>query len=279
MPVTGEIAELPLPELLNMMRHRAGKLTLLQTGQISEMVLHFTPGYLCGFQAGSRVLKSEAQVVDKLVAVTASPVGRFIFEPKKHASSLLGSVRMGVDRLALILVSKVDEISVNKSQLPPAHRLFRLQPDVPMPEFEDFDLAEFFRGAESLLRCGISAEKLAEIEQIAVEQVQYYFYKLRLLDLLVTARRDDQWAKLDRVLESKSTPLRLTLEAVDYGDDALPPPSKCRAPQSTHQTVAQPPLVTPKIGLGSMQQRKITRLTGPELEENDSEGNELPPAA
>ena len=79
MPVTGEIAELPLPELLNMMRHRAGKLTLLQTGQISEMVMHFTPGYLCGFQAENRILKSEAQVVDKLVAVTASPVVSFVF--------------------------------------------------------------------------------------------------------------------------------------------------------------------------------------------------------
>ena len=274
MPVTGEIAELPLPELLNMMRHRAGKLTLLQTGQISEMVMHFTPGYLCGFQAENRILKSEAQVVDKLVAVTASPVGRFVFEPKKHASSLLGSVRMGVDRLALILVSKVDEISVNKEQLPPAHRIFRLKEEGKIPEFEDFDLAEFFRGAESLLRCGISAEKLADIEQIAVEQIQYYFYKLRLLDLLVTARRDDQWAKLDRALEAKSTPLRLTLEAADYGDDALPPPSKSKAPRAAYTPRGQSPLITPKIGLGSLEQRKITRLTGPEPEEDD-----LPPAA
>ncbi len=278
MPVTGEIAELPLPELLTMMRHRAGKLTLLQTGQVSEMVLHFTPGFLCGFQAENRTLKSEAQVVDKLIAVTASPVGRFIFEPRKHASSLLGSVRMGVDRLALILVSKVDEISVNKEHLPPAHRIFRLQHEGPLPEFEDFDLAEFFRSAEALLRCGISAEKLAGIEQIAVEQVQLYFYKLRLLDLLITARRDDQWARLDRALEAKSTPLRLTLDEADYGDDALPPPpTRSLPPNAPFGKASDFPMVTPKIGSGFFEQRNITRLTGPP--EPPEDGSPLPPAA
>ena len=68
MPVTGDIADLPLPDLLDMMRHRSGKLSLLQTQQISEMQLHFTKGYLCGFMADKHVIKSESQVVDKLVS-------------------------------------------------------------------------------------------------------------------------------------------------------------------------------------------------------------------
>ena len=225
MPVTGEIAELPLPELLNMMRYRAGKLTLQGTPHVSEMVLHFTPGYLCGFQSENRIIKSEVQVMDKLVAVTASPVGRFIFEPR-HASSLMGSVRIGIDRLALIIVSKVDELSVHRAQFPPAHRVFRLTPAPEdgspraLPDWEDAELAEFYRASEALLRCGISAEKLATIEQISVEQTQLYLYKLALLDLVSTARRDTQWAQLDRVLEAKSTPLRLTMTG---GRERSPP--------------------------------------------------------
>ena len=79
MPVTGDIAELPLPELLNMMRHRSGKLSLLQTQQVSEIQMHFTPGYLCGFMVDKHILKSEPQVVDKLVSVTAAPVGHGSF--------------------------------------------------------------------------------------------------------------------------------------------------------------------------------------------------------
>ncbi len=126
MPVTGDIAELPLPDLLDMMRHRSGKLQLLQTQQISEMQLHFTPGYLCGFMVDKHIINSESQVVDKLVSVTANPVGHFVFTPA-HASSLMGSVRIQVDRLALIIVSQVDEISVNRQQLSPPHRIFRLQ--------------------------------------------------------------------------------------------------------------------------------------------------------
>ncbi len=209
MPVTGDIAELPLPELLNMMRHRSGKLTLLQTQQSTEMHLHFVPGYLCGFMVDKHIVKTESQVVAKLVSVTASPIGRFVFTPA-HASSLMGSVRIQVDRLALIIVSQVDEISVNRKQLSPPHRIFRLQQAVPAVEFEEQSLSEFFRASIDLLKCGISAEKLASIEQISTEQVQLYLYKLSIMGLVSPWRRDDLWAQLDSVLSSKSTPLKLT---------------------------------------------------------------------
>ncbi len=212
MPVTGDIAELPLPDLLEMMRHRSGKLQLLQTQQISEMQLHFTPGYLCGFMIDKHIIRSESQVVDKLVTVTKNPIGRFVYTPA-HASSLMGSVRIGVDRLALIIVSQVDEISVNRQQLSPPHRIFRLQRSENGADFEDAQLAEFFHGSVNLLKCGISAEKLASIERISTEQVQLYLYKLSLLGLVGPARRDDLWAQLDAVLQSKSTPLKLTDES------------------------------------------------------------------
>ena len=211
MPVTGDITDLPLPDLLDMMRHRSGKLSLLQTQQISEMQLHFTKGYLCGFMADKHVIKSDSQVVDKLVGVTANPMGRFVFTPA-HASSLMSSVRIQVDRLALIIVSQVDEISVNKQDLPAPHRIFRLQPTEATIQFAEQNLAEFFQGAVNLLKCGISAEKLASIERISTGQVQLYLYKLSILGLVAPARRDSQWAQLDTVLQSKSTPLRLSEE-------------------------------------------------------------------
>ena len=79
-------------------------------------------------------------------------------------------------------------------------------------EFEEQGLADFFQSAVNLLKCGISAEKLASIERISTEQVQLYLYKLSILGLVAPARRDDLWAGLDTVLQSKSTPLRLTEE-------------------------------------------------------------------
>ncbi len=209
MPVNGDIADLPLPDLLDMMRHRSGKLSLLQTQQISEMQLHFTKGYLCGFMADKHIIKSESQVVDKLVSVTANPIGHFVFNPA-HASSLMNSVRIQVDRLALIIVSQVDEISVNKQDLPAPHRIFRLQPLETAVQFEEQNLAEFYHSSVNLLKCGISAEKLASIERISTEQVQLYLYKLSILGLVAPARRDNQWAELDTVLQSKSTPLKLS---------------------------------------------------------------------
>ena len=252
MPVTGDIAELPLPELLNMMRHRSGKLSLLQTQQISEMQMHFTPGYLCGFMVDKHIIKSESQVVDKLVSVTATPVGRFVFTPA-HASSLMGSVRIGVDRLALIIVSQVDEISVNKSDLPAPHRIFRLQAGSGDVEFEEQNLAEFFHNSVNLLKCGISAEKLASIERISTEQVQLYLYKLSILGLVAPARRDDQWAQLDKVLQSKSTPLRLSEEQRLAADETPDRPAHLRRWVPNRSDSGN------KV---SNDQRSVTRLVG-----------------
>ena len=73
-------------------------------------------------------------------------------------------------------------------------------------------MAEFIHSSINLLKCGISAEKLASIERIGTAQVQLYLYKLSILGLVGPARRDDLWAQLDAVLQSKSTPLRLTEE-------------------------------------------------------------------
>lgn len=211
MAVTGEIADLPLPELLNMMRHRSGKLLLLETQQVSEMELHFTPGYLSAFLVNKRVLKTEPQIVDKLVAVTATPVGRFSFSPAP-ANSLLASVRIHVDRLALIIVSQVDEISVNRDCLAPPDRIYRLaEREGPAVHCEEQNLAEFLHHSQELLQFGINAERLAQIEQISVEQVQLYLYKLNLLGLVEPGRKDDLWAKLDSALQPKSTGLRLSM--------------------------------------------------------------------
>jgi hypothetical protein len=252
-PVTGDIADLPLPELLNMMRHRSGKLALLQTQQVTEMTLHFTPGYLCGFMVDKHIIKSETQVVDKLVAVTASPMGRFVFTPA-HASSLMGSVRLNVDRLALIIVSQVDEISVNKAQLSPPHRIFRLQPVERKVDFDEESLAEFFHSSKELLRCGISAEKLATIEQISTEQVQLYLFKLSVLGLVAPGRRDDLWAELDNVLRSKSTSLKVSALKRSEMGDVLPPVS---AP--TKLWSSKLPRTTVRI---KSEQRSVARLTG-----------------
>ncbi len=256
MPVTGDIADLPLPDLLDMMRHRSGKLSLLQTQQISEMQLHFTKGFLCGFMADKHIIKSESQVVDKLVSVTANPIGHFVFNPA-HASSLMSSVRIQVDRLALIIVSQVDEISVNKQDLPAPHRIFRLQPLETAVQFEEQNLAEFYQSSVNLLKCGISAEKLASIERISTEQVQLYLYKLSILGLVAPARRDDLWAQLDTVLQSKSTPLKLSEEQRLAG--AASRPNLVNAVPAPNRAVVEKPMTN--------QQRVVANLLGRPIEE------------
>ena len=92
-------------------------------------------------------------------------------------------------------------------------------------QFEEQNLAEFFQNSVNLLKCGISAEKLASIERISTEQVQLYLYKLSILGLVAPARRDNLWAQLDTVLQSKSTPLKLSEEQRLAGAAAESAPS------------------------------------------------------
>ncbi len=193
-----------------MMRYRSGKLLLLETQQVSEMELHFTPGYLSAFLVGKRLLKTESQIVDKLVAVTAAPVGRFSFSPAP-ADSLVSSVRIHVDRLALIIVSQVDEISVNRDCLVRPETIYRLVEREGRPvHCDEQNLTDFLHHSRELLQFGINAVRLAQIEQISVEQVQLYLYKLNLLGLVEPGRKDDLWAQLDSALQPKTTGMRLS---------------------------------------------------------------------
>ena len=185
MAISGDISDLPLTDLLNMIRFRGGIVTLTDTPRVGEMVLYFSPGFVTGFSIEKQNIKVESQVVDRLVAVAAVPVGKFHYEPAP-AASLRGSVRIPVDRLALKLVSKVDEININRDALPSALQVFRLRDesaaigDIAKQVVEP-DIANFVREARQLLHPGVSAARIAELNQIGVEVARLYLYKLNLL--------------------------------------------------------------------------------------------------
>lgn len=232
MAITGDIADLPLPDLLNMIRFKGGTVTLTDTPRATEIVLCFAPGYVTGFSIERQVIKVETQVVDRLVAVAAMPIGQFKFEPSPSAS-IRGSVRIPVDRLALFIVQKVDEININKEALPISEQVFRLRSEEMaigevVKNLEEPDLVNFVLESKQLLYTGVSADRLAEIHQIGVDLARFYLYKLNLLGVVEPAKRDSLWASLDSALQPKSSGIRLVRE----GMLSMPrPPASIRPPR------------------------------------------------
>lgn len=218
MAITGDIADLPLPDLLNMIRFKGGTVTLTDTPRATEMVLCFSPGFVTGFSIERQVIKVETQVVDRLVAVAALPIGQFKFEPSPSAS-IRGSVRIPIDRLALFIVQKVDEININKEALPLVEQVFRLRDeDMVIAEvvkhLEEPDLVNFVLESKQLLYTGVSAERLAEIHQIGIDLARFYLFKLNLLGVVEPTKRDALWASLDSALQPKSSGIRLVREGM-----------------------------------------------------------------
>ncbi len=228
MAISGDISDLPLPDLLNMIRFRGGLVTLTETQRATEMVLAFSPGYVTGFSIERQVIRVETQVVDRLFAVAAMPVGRFHYEPAPTAS-MRGSVRIPVDRLALCLVSKVDEVNIAKETLPSPSQVFRLRDEDSVireivKHVGEPDLVNFVLESKHLLFTGVSADRLAELHQIGVDVARYYLYKLNLLGIVVPAKRDSLWATLDAALQPKSSGIRLVKQS------PLPPMARPIAP-------------------------------------------------
>lgn len=233
MAITGDIADLPLPDLLNMIRFKGGTVTLTDTPRATEIVLCFAPGYVTGFSIERQVIKVESQVVDRLVAVAALPIGQFKFEQAANAS-MRGSVRIPIDRLALFIVQKVDEINITKESLPVGEQIFRLRDEEMVindvvKNLEESDLVNFVLESKQLLYTGVSAERLAEIHQIGVDLARFYLYKLNLLGVVVPAKRDSLWASLDSALQPKTSGIRLVRPD---GQLAMPrPPESIRPPK------------------------------------------------
>ena len=48
MAISGDIADLPLTDLLNMIRFRGGIVSLTDTPRVGEMVIYFSPGFVTG---------------------------------------------------------------------------------------------------------------------------------------------------------------------------------------------------------------------------------------
>ncbi len=237
MAVAGEISEMPLPELLSVLAGKTGILRMERIPHMTRVDVHIDTGNITGCLVDDRSLRKEAQLYDKLVAVTASPCGSFRFFGVE-AQELAHRFQISLGRAAIEVASRVDEINSNRDTFPPPAQVFRWTGKKSGGGTEDDGLQEFILDASDILRFGSNAERLAAIVQLSVAQVQFYLRKLLDLDCIAPLGRDALWSRLNKTLESKSSGLRLAQEKATGSPGFVAAPAKPRQmPSSTGQKV------------------------------------------
>jgi len=210
MPVIGDTSELPLPDLLGMLRFRTGIVLFNRVKRIPEIEMHVVPGYVRGMFCGGKSVTDEAAMLDKVVAVAASSTGQFAFHPRRP-DQVQNSVKMSMDGVILSVVTMIDEILYYKDQLPRMEQLYSFvqQESEFELEEEDHSLLNFVKSARDFLEIGSSAEDIAAVLQIGVAQVQFYLLKLRSMGIVSPMRSLDPFLH-DPALCLKSSDIKLS---------------------------------------------------------------------
>jgi len=215
MPVTGDNSELPLPDLLGMVRFRTGALRFHGLRKVPPVELRVMPGFVRWASCGDRAVREETTVVDKLVAVATSVTGQFHFQALRP-DEVEPLFQIPIDGLTLSVMTIVDEILYNQEQLPRRDQSYCFSPEAEGMDLQDTDpqLLRFLMRVKDLLEIGVSAEELASVLEIGVVQVQFYLLKLRALGVVEPLPWGDPFQD-DPVLRLKSSALRLADEHQD----------------------------------------------------------------
>jgi hypothetical protein len=266
MGVAGKMSELPLPELLTMLGGRRGKLRIQQIPNIALLEVHIDTSVITACVLDGRFLRKESQALDRLVAATASPSGLFHFLAAP-ASELAHRLHLPIQKAAIEVAQRVDEILGAKDEFPPDEQILRWAGKSVDSHLDDPGLEEFVAEADDALRYGVSPQRLAAIVQLSTPQVQYYLLTLARLGWIDAPGCGQLWSKLDSSLRTKSSPFRLAREA-----QATPEPASSaeprrdaawrsgRANKGAQKVV--PNLTGRRDDQGVPREGKITRLIG-----------------
>ncbi len=259
MSVAGEISEMPLPELLTVLAHRTGILKMQNVPFMSRLDVHIERGAITGCMVDDRSLRKDIQVLDKLVAVTASPSGTFRFTAVPE-TEIIRRLSLHVNRAAIEVASRVDEIMGNRTLFHAPEQIFRWNGNRPGNHDGDEGLLEFIVDAADVLKFGANADRLAGLVQLSIPQVQFYLLRLAASECIVPMTRDATWSRLDKTIETRTSEVRLAQKAEGTGTPGFKtgPLQPRKVPSSTGQKMV--PILRSQLAKKPPDKGRITRL-------------------
>lgn len=174
--ISGDLIDLPIPEILNMLGRRSGKLEVEGVPDLNRLTLHVGDGFLRGFFDGEEEIADWIRVRDRLLTVMDSFEGKFEFRPSP-ATHLLGELNMPIPRLLSIIAATVDESGAFRDYFANPETCFKTlaAPNL----WLDTQLFMFLEAAKPFLERGATALDLAKSLHLDLAQVQNSLFKLR----------------------------------------------------------------------------------------------------
>jgi hypothetical protein len=237
MAIFGDLADLPFPEIFNMVGRRTGRLLIFGVPDQGGFELDLIDGTLRGLQIDGEAISDPLRARDRLAVLMEAPRGLFEFH-RSLPEQLRGNLELPVTSLLMAVASAVDEISAYRDRFPhPQTRFKRMASE---EVWLDDDLYLFSERATPYLLRGTDADELARELGVSLEQVQLYLYKLRSVGWVAPVRAFEDISFEMPFPES----MRPTAEEIDdlfAGAMSPPVPPASSAASPALAAVAAPP--------------------------------------
>jgi hypothetical protein len=217
MPLSGDLADFPLPEVLLLIGSRTGRLRLCDAPEFVPIEIDLSDGYAHGLHIGGKTMTEQAQIVAELSYAIETGNGRFQFTAQP-IESVHREQPLAINELVMQLVLRVDEkLAKHRAVLAP-ELFYVLVAPVPTTELKD-DLRLFFVQSRHLLSGGVRSQDLSEYLGIDDELTRLHLYHLHQLGLVRLIETTDvetlRESMLEKEITEKSEDYQLAAEASD----------------------------------------------------------------
>ena len=181
MPVIGNLAEFPLPEVLHFIGSRTGRMKLLDVPGTEYMELDIATGYLCGLHTSGVPVEDPDRVLTHLSHALQASRGMFeftILEPQY----IRGSLQLPLQSLAMEMAYTVDQMNHETQKLfQPTSRFTLLQdPQV----WLELELRQFFHYAREMIYGQATLHEIADYLGMEEHVTASHLSKLRALGIV-----------------------------------------------------------------------------------------------
>lgn len=178
MPILGNLAEFPLPEVLHFIGGRTGRMKLLDIPGADIMELDTHAGYLYALQSGGTLCDDVELVIQKLSAVLQGQRGMF-----EYVITTEDQIRAGLliplQSLAMELAFTVDKMNDESQRLLNPNSRFTLlqEPQI----WLEHDLRQFYHYAKEMIENQSTLQEIADFLGTEPRTAASHLSKLRSL--------------------------------------------------------------------------------------------------
>jgi hypothetical protein len=215
MAIFGSLDELPIPEILSMLGQRSGHLKVWDLPDDKRCDLYIDKGKLKALRINGRKVQEVFEVREEMVSLLSTTRGSFEFD-RCAPKALQQGLNVSIQQLLLSAATAIDEIAAYRNNF--ADPRTRFQMLTSFDTWTDQELAHFWERAESTLMEGASAQELADMLAISLEQVQLTLYKLRSLGIIEPVRQFQKRARTVRPFNPDDALDRELRDAIAWDD-------------------------------------------------------------